>query len=251
MDPTIAIIFVIIAVFIALFLLVVGLLLGGKSQKAKPKKRTKSKRQEPEWLTEAPREDDSEWLSAPVEEDVWVKPRQRQGMSWAMRLMLLTVPVAIAVAGTAVFVGTVLWFFEYQSSAEWPTVQGTVTTSRIEERITRNRRGRTERVYDVHFEYRYMVNGETYYNRDVFFKHPLTGPMVSYSTSSAAQSFVSRYPPGGKVTVIYNSANPQRAIIERRIDEVFVGISVAGGIAAMIVGGGATVFGVISGLRST
>lgn len=249
MNSAVVIVLFAVAALVAILLVGVGLLLSGGEPQAKSKKRTKSKPPKSGRSAEAQAGDDSEWLSVPAGEDPWVEPRQRGGMSWSLRLMLLSVPMAIAIVGTVMFIGTVIWFFEYQFSSQWSTVQGTVTTSYIEERVERNRRGRTRRVYDVHFEYRYVVNDETYYNRDVFFKNPLAGPMISYSKSADARSFVGRHPTGSGITVIYNPANPKRAVIERRIDEFSVVFGIGAGLVGMIVGGGSTTMGIISGLR--
>ncbi len=71
-------------------------------------------------------------------------------------------------------------------------------------------------------KYEYEVNGQLYVGDRVNI-----GPMQKSVNPRKSQEILARYPVGGNVTVYYNPANPQEAVLEREA---------AGANVAMILG---------------
>ncbi len=96
---------------------------------------------------------------------------------------------------------------EANSSKDWPTVQGMVSSSDIRSSISDG-----DKMYSIELLYAYTVRGENY-----------TGDRVSaVSTSTSSLSDVdedlSKYPEGGLVTVYYNPEVPSISMLEPGAD---------------------------------
>ena len=93
------------------------------------------------------------------------------------------------------------------ASSQWPTVQGTVTDSQLSSYEETSGDSSTTR-YRANITYRYMVNG-----------HPLIGSQVGFDDldrtgQSEVEAIIARYPAGSAVTVYYDPARPQTAVLE-------------------------------------
>ncbi len=89
-----------------------------------------------------------------------------------------------------------------QASEEWPTAEGKVVTSKVED--TRTRFGTTHKL-DMQFEY--TVQDEKYTGRTVTYKPYQHG-------YSAMRDITKRYPRGKKVRVSYHPQRPSVAVLE-------------------------------------
>lgn len=89
-----------------------------------------------------------------------------------------------------------------KASATWPTVSGTVKSSRVS---TSTRKGKTKHHFDITYEF--AVNGQAY-----------TGTRVRFggagTSKSSAEELVKRYPGGSTVTVHYFPDDPSDCTLE-------------------------------------
>lgn len=90
-----------------------------------------------------------------------------------------------------------------RASASWPTVQGMITETDLEFSTDEDGDTWTPRV-----AYTYLVNGISYENFTIKFGE------TSYGSESTAREVLVRYPVGQAVTVYYDPADPDRAVLE-------------------------------------
>jgi hypothetical protein len=88
-------------------------------------------------------------------------------------------------------------------SRSWPTVPGTVEACDVETRETRY-----NTLYAVTARYVYEVAGRSYVGEGIGFRTPLI------SDKALADRMASKYAPGTKVTVHYDPADPENAVLE-------------------------------------
>ncbi|MDP1713592.1 MAG: DUF3592 domain-containing protein [Anaerolineales bacterium] len=120
-----------------------------------------------------------------------------------------------------------------KAAEAWPTVNGTIGTSRLDQNTRTERRdGRTytHTSYAPVVEYTYEVGGKTYQGNHIF-----PGATLSYDLGTA-QNIVNRYQPGSTATVHYDPGNPIEAVLE---------IKAKGGNIFMIIGVVFAIIGVI------
>jgi hypothetical protein len=116
-----------------------------------------------------------------------------------------------------------------EASQNWPSTQGIVAESRVTRSTSTDSEGDTSVSYSPHVEYSYRVGEQEYRGNDISF-----GLKQSYGSASKAEEMTSRYPAGGSVTVYYDSANPQKAVLERKAGGF--GASLAIGIIFLLIG---------------
>jgi len=99
---------------------------------------------------------------------------------------------------------------ETRAARRWPTVQGTVLSSRAESRreLAHPGGGTTVTVWSPLVEYSYKVGTRSYHGSRVAF-----GPEVAGDRDLAEQT-VQRYPAGATVSVHYDPSNPAHATLE-------------------------------------
>jgi hypothetical protein len=99
------------------------------------------------------------------------------------------------------------------AAARWPTVAGSVITSRVESRreLVPGGGNRTTVVWSPLVEYVYRVGERDYHGARIGF-----GPAVS-AGRDLAESIIARYPASTTVTVHYDPANPSQATLETRV----------------------------------
>lgn len=119
---------------------------------------------------------------------------------WAYALVALIGAVGLFVSGRDLLRG--------RSSASWPTTQGEVVYSSLEQSMSTDSDGDTSVTYGAKIVYNYQVGGQQ-----------LTGDRRAFSesrTSSArrAQEITNRYQVGAAVTVYYDPNNPQVSVLE-------------------------------------
>jgi hypothetical protein len=122
----------------------------------------------------------------------------KEGHMRELRLIVLALAV---VGGAALFFYGARTMFRAFESDGWPTVEGSVTTSRVDAS-----KGRRAIVYSPHVEYRYAVNG-----------HQYVSDVLSFAslgaTGARAQEWTSKYPRGTQVTVHYQPSHPEVACV--------------------------------------
>lgn len=89
-----------------------------------------------------------------------------------------------------------------KASATWPTVSGTVKTSRVS---TSTRKGKTKYSFDIGYDY--AVNGQSYSGSRVRFGG-------AGNSKSSAEELTRKYPAGATVAVHYYPDNPSECTLE-------------------------------------
>lgn len=99
------------------------------------------------------------------------------------------------------------------AAARWPTVAGTVITSRVESRreLVPGGGNQTTMVWSPLVEYVYRVGERDYHGTRIGF-----GPAVS-GGRGLAEAIIGRYPANTTATVHYDPANPSQATLETRV----------------------------------
>jgi hypothetical protein len=102
---------------------------------------------------------------------------------------------------------------EARAAANWPSVQGTVVSSRAESRrsLTHTGGGSTVTVWSPLVEYSYSVGERSYHGSRIAF-----GPEVAGGRELADRT-VARYPAGATVNVHYDPSNPSHATLETQL----------------------------------
>lgn len=153
--------------------------------------------------------------------------------------------------GLAWIAATVFGYFRASATRGWPSAVGTVLALDYEEsrlsfyRKTTGADGSTGPKFSVPMRYGYVVDGEQYVGK--FFRINAVGKGVLLSGSRTwleDQLMVGHvYRPGNQVTVYYDPARPQRALLEKGYRGespsfyLFVGLTIIGfGIVQMLEG---------------
>jgi|GEM_PF-2142576 len=90
------------------------------------------------------------------------------------------------------------------ASVRWPTVEGTVTKSRVVE----STRDSGAAVWQPEVQFQYEVAGKSYFGKTFSYK------LNRGTTAGDSARIVSDYPEGRTVTVFYNPASLRRAVLE-------------------------------------
>lgn len=122
-------------------------------------------------------------------------------LRWLMLLPILF----IGAGGVMGFFG-VRQFMRAQASEAWPTVTGVITIAELGKQMGNERDEST--TYSADISYDYLVNDRSYVNGAVSFDG------VTSSDPATARRILKRYPVGKQVTVYYNPAAPQEAVLE-------------------------------------
>lgn len=97
---------------------------------------------------------------------------------------------------------------QLRETAEWPQVEGTVTTAEI---VEVERRGRSITFIDSpRITYSYWVDGDLYFNDVV-----VLGRLPDKADSDSGQRILATYPEGTPVRVFYNPDDPQDSFLEQ------------------------------------
>lgn len=119
---------------------------------------------------------------------------------WAYALIALIGAVGLFLTGRDLLRG--------RSSASWPTTQGEVVYSSLEQSMSTDSDGDSSVTYGAKIVYNYQVGGQQ-----------LTGDRRVFSESRSsnarrAQEIANRYPVGSTVTVHYDPNNPPVSVLE-------------------------------------
>jgi hypothetical protein len=128
-----------------------------------------------------------------------------------MRTKSKGVAILVGLVFAAVGVGVTAWGWSVLSNAKasvsWPSVGGRVISSSVERHTSSGSRG-SSTTYGAEVQYDYTVDGTKYSADRVSFG--------DYSSSSPghARGIVNRYPAGSEVSVHYDPARPDVAVLE-------------------------------------
>ncbi len=97
-----------------------------------------------------------------------------------------------------------------RKSAGWPNVPGTISSSDIAKRVTRDtNRRRSRTTYYPKIAFHYQVDGHNFTSSRIAFGTGDSGGKMKW-----AQKVISKYPVGNKVTVYYDPQDPQYGVLE-------------------------------------
>ena len=116
-----------------------------------------------------------------------------------------------------------------EASQGWPSTVGQISEARVAHSVHTDTDGDSSDSYTPYVTYTYQVAGQEYTGRDVTF-----GFKQGYSNASKAQAVVGKYPLGAQVSVYYDPADPQKAVLERQAGGFGIGLAL--GIIFLVVG---------------
>jgi hypothetical protein len=99
-----------------------------------------------------------------------------------------------------------------RESGSWPTAQGTIRSSSVSKRTTRDSNHRTRTTCYPKVGFQYQVDGRNYTSSRIAFGTGDTGGSAKW-----ARKIVNKYPVGKTVMVYYNPQDPQYGVLESGI----------------------------------
>lgn len=115
-------------------------------------------------------------------------------------------------------------------SQSWPSTTGRISSASIKESTSTDDDGSVSVAFYPAVEYNYQVNDVRYTGRRLSF-----GGIQARSSRKPAMAALERYPEDAEVTVYYNPAKPEDAVLERKAGSFTWGL--AGGIFLLLLGG--------------
>ena len=134
-------------------------------------------------------------------------------MSNGLPYFALGLPAAALLIGIGAFVAYFIQQRQRKASASWPTTQGQVMLSKVVEQQEREEDDDGETRVDITYrpEIRFVYRvGDTNYSSETW----KPGGDVSFGAAKRAELIVARYPAGQSVTVHYDPAHPDTAVLE-------------------------------------
>ncbi len=112
-------------------------------------------------------------------------------------------------------------------SQQWPESKGTVDRSQVQVQddvFSSDEQSASQPMYSADVAYSYQVKDMIYTSDRISF-----GGKSSYSNRLRAEEIVDRYPEGSEVTVYFDPAKPQEAVLERtsKGSRVFLGAGIS------------------------
>lgn len=151
---------------------------------------------------------------------------QKSGTKGRPALPLIILTFVLLVAAIWLLSTTYLKQREARQSLTWPSVEGIVIDHQLEKHTNREKSGYSES-HVTHYvpviSYKYEVNGKNYTNKRITLEN------TEFETAKKANVYLAKYPIGMRMTVFYNPANPERAIVERTIPNPTVSYWLVGG----------------------
>jgi len=96
-----------------------------------------------------------------------------------------------------------------RESGNWPGAQGTISSSGVSKRTSKDSNHRTKTTYYPKVGYHYQVDGRKYTSHRIEFGGGETGGSQKW-----AQKVVNKYPAGKTVAVHYNPQDPNYGVLE-------------------------------------
>ena len=130
--------------------------------------------------------------------------------------------IICAMFPTLIIVALIVKLIEVRKASRWPSVEGKVIANGVESIQNRPRDphydfGDTEILNEPRVEYEYHVDGKRFRSKRITIGEKTTGEEL--------EQILARYPLGTKVTVYYDPAKPNNAVLER---ELPAGVMAAG-----------------------
>ena len=120
-----------------------------------------------------------------------------------------------------------------QAVQDWPTVEGTLQFTKVDEREARDDEGSTWTEYHPRCAYLFQVGGKEYQGTQFW-----PNFQTVFSDKEEVDEFLAEFPDGKRVQVYYNPENPERCAL------IIEDSSIAGNIL-LILGGAFAIFGLL------
>ena len=128
-------------------------------------------------------------------------------------MFFFVLPIASLVIGIAMAVASVRLRREAKASAQWPTTAGHIKTSAVVEESVQDRdddgRTRTSTQFRADIQFAYRVGARDYVGTTWKW-----GMERLYGSPDSARKVIAKYPQGRQVTVHYDPAQPDTAVLE-------------------------------------
>jgi hypothetical protein len=121
-----------------------------------------------------------------------------------MSLITITALFTLAM-GLAGFAWTCRAIVRARASEQWPRTAATIEQSSVSSRVG----SESTKLHEAKVTYRYSVDGREFTGSEIHI-----GPQWSWSSSEPAKSLVQQYPRGAAVTIAYDPAKPEDAVLE-------------------------------------
>jgi hypothetical protein len=105
------------------------------------------------------------------------------------------------------------------ASLGWPSAPGQILEADVRHSVSTDSEGDRRDSYTPQVRYSYRANNTDYTGDKLAF-----GFVTGYGSDSKARAQLARYPVGGQVTVYYDPASPDKAVLERRAGGSTVGM---------------------------
>lgn len=119
--------------------------------------------------------------------------------------------MAMVLVYVTLWVGFLWFLFSFINaffSNRWPSVTGKVIKSKVVERDRIASGGHKTTLYDIDFEYCFVVEGKEYKSKRIRLFHV-------YGNSKKFSKFITtKYPIGADVTVFFKSSKPNKSVIQ-------------------------------------
>jgi len=114
-----------------------------------------------------------------------------------------------------------------EASLAWPTIEGTITSTWIEEDYTEDDDGHRSYTYAPRWQYQYTYIGQTHTSDQITY-----GTTKGYSSQRKAQEALNQFPLHSQVQVCYNPGNPSESVLIPGAKGTLIGVMIG---AIMIV----------------
>jgi hypothetical protein len=141
------------------------------------------------------------------------------------QILILFMLFGLLVGGLVVF-AYLYKMAEVRKARTWLSTGGVVTKSQVRNRKRSDMDGKSTMESEPYVTYEYMVGSKQYHGSRISFAEKIGGADI--------QPTLKRYPVGATVTVYYNPADPQEAVLERVVPAVVK--KGAGGLGGCILG---------------
>lgn len=163
-----------------------------------------------------------------------LKPKRRKLPRWAKLVFLVVLPILCMIVGLITLLIGARYALLAQSSRDWPTTDGIIVSSDVEDHVSRATRTqgkprKSRTTYSARVEYEYTVEEQKHVATRIGFGQ------YSSSDASHAREIVKKYSPGSAVTVFYSPQSPNMSVLEPGM-QTGLAIPIVLGLVAVVAG---------------
>lgn len=144
-----------------------------------------------------------------------------QSNSWVLILIILFC-LAFMGIGIGMLIKLVRNFSKARHSKNWLSTTGKIISSELDAQTTADENGYETTTYIANVLFQYVVNESTFEGDCINFDYG-----IRTSNRDLEKSIVEQYPVGSQVKVYYDPEDPQQAVLEKRVNNIFTTILVS------------------------